>query len=104
MEDVLMNDKMKEDLINNLSQTEFISLKEEDISKYNNIDILQESLNTIQNLKNDLNIIEKKEEPTIEEAEEERKETIKNERKSSSSSSEDNSSIAKDIPKIYLSK
>ena len=97
-----MNDKMKEDLINNLSQTEFISLKEEDISKYNNIDILQESLNTIQNLKNDLNIIEKKEEPTIEEAEEEIKETIKNERKSSSSSSEDNSSIAKDIPKIYL--
>lgn len=34
MEDYFVDEKMKEDLINNLSETEFISLKEVDISKY----------------------------------------------------------------------
>ena len=46
--------KMKEDLINNLIQTEFIDLKDEDLSKYNYEDIIQESLNTINNLENTL--------------------------------------------------
>ena len=45
---------MKEDLINNLIQTEFIELKDEDLSKYNYDDIIQESLNTINNLENTL--------------------------------------------------
>ena len=47
--------KMNEDLINDLIQTEFIDLKEEDLSKYNYEDILQESLNTINNLESALN-------------------------------------------------
>ena len=34
MEDYFVDKKMKEDLINNLSETEFISIKEVDISKY----------------------------------------------------------------------
>ena len=55
----LMNSKVREDLINNLIQTEFISLNKEDLSKYNCEDILKESLNTIKNLKNDLTNIEK---------------------------------------------
>ena len=46
--------KMKEDLINNLIQTEFIDLKDEDLKKYNYEDIIQESLNTINNLENTL--------------------------------------------------
>ena len=49
-----MNKKVREDLINNLIQTEFISLNKEDLSKYNCEDILQESLKTIKTLKNEL--------------------------------------------------
>ena len=52
--------KMKEDLINNLIQTEFIDLKDEDLSKYNYEDIIQESLNTINNLENTLKQTKKK--------------------------------------------
>ena len=110
--------KMKEDLINNLIQTEFIELKEEDLSKYNYEDILQESLNTINNLESTLNepkniekvnIIEnninlsknindnnKKIKDIIEEK------NIINRKKSSSSLDEIDITSIKDIPKKYL--
>ena len=42
--------QMKEDIINNLILTEYIDLKDEDLSKYKNKDIIKESLKTINNL------------------------------------------------------
>ena len=42
--------KMKEDIINNLIQTEYIELKDEDLLKYKSKDILIESLETMNNL------------------------------------------------------
>ena len=95
-----MNSKVREDLINNLIQTEFISLNKEDLSKYNYDDVLKESLNTIKNLKNELtntNIGEIQEEINNKE---ENKISDKLGRKSSTSSSD--SITSKDIPKKYL--
>ena len=95
-----MNSKVREDLINNLIQTEFISLNKEDLSKYNYDDVLKESLNTIKNLKNELtntNIGEIQEEINNKEK---NKISDKLGRKSSTSSSD--SITSKDIPKKYL--
>ena len=78
-----------------LKGTEYISLKDEDLSKYNYDDVLKESLLLIQNLKyktpssNDINI------------KDETKEKDKMERKSSISST-DSSIAVKDIPTSYL--
>ena len=47
--------KIEKDLINNLIQTEFIDLKSVDSSKYNCDDIIQESLNSINQLEKELN-------------------------------------------------
>ena len=90
-----MNSKVREDLINNLIQTEFISLKKEDLSKYNYEDVLKESLNTIKSLKNDLTNNDKEKTPL-----ETNKEEKKLERKLSTSSTD--SITPKDIPKKYL--
>jgi hypothetical protein len=49
------NEKENEEIINNLIQTEFIELKDEDLSKYNYEDIFRESLNTINDLEASLN-------------------------------------------------
>ena len=111
-------DKMKEELINNLIQTEFIDLKEEDLSKYNYEDILQESLNTINNLETTLNQ-PKKEKKNFEEGnvnitpnnidednikkDSNQEKKIINSIKPSSSSDEIEILSAKDIPKKYLS-
>ena len=78
-----------------LKGTEYISLKDEDLSKYNYDDVLKESLLLIQNLKNktpssnDINI------------KDETKEKDKIKRKSSISST-DSSIAVKDIPTSYL--
>ena len=95
----LMNSKVREDLINNLIQTEFISLNKEDLSKYNCEDILKESLNTIKNLKNDLTNIEKDKIP-IETNKKEENNISNKERKLSTSSTD--SITSKEIPKKYL--
>ena len=91
-----MNKKVREDLINNLIQTEFISLNKEDLSKYNCEDILQESLKTIKTLKNELT----KETPEDSTPKGEIKIMEKIGRKSSTSSTD--SMNSKDIPKKYL--
>ena len=95
-----MNSKVREDLINNLIQTEFISLNKEDLSKYNCEDILKESLNTIKNLKNDLTNNEKDLIPIDTNKNEENNISNKLERKLSTSSTD--SITSKDIPKKYL--
>ena len=95
----LMNSKVREDLINNLIQTEFISLNKEDLSKYNCEDILKESLNTIKNLKNDLTNIEKDKIP-IETNKKEENNISNKERKLSTSSTD--SITSKKIPRKYL--
>ena len=82
----------------NFNNTEYISLKEEDLSKYNYEDVLKESLLLLQNLNNKSPI------PNVinENKKEEIKETEKLLRKSSSSSIEDYFISKKDIPQKYL--
>ena len=87
---------MEDDLINNLIQTDFISLKGEDLSKYNFEDILQESINPEPNLVNKIIT------PNDNNKNEESKLNNKISRKSSSSSSEDSSLTIKEIPREYL--
>ena len=119
--------KMKEDLINNLIQTEFIDLKDEDLKKYNYEDIIQESLNTINNLENTLKqtkkemIIDKpikddnneltpnpdnkevNKNENKNEKEKEKESNIINKKESLSFSDENEIFSAKDIPSKYLS-
>ena len=82
----------------NFNNTEYISLKEEDLSKYNYEDVLKESLLLLQNLNNKSPI------PNVinENKKEEINETEKLLRKSSSSSIEDYFITKKDIPQKYL--
>ena len=102
MDDNLINTKVREDLINNLIRTEFISLKEEDLLKYNCEDILQESLNTIKSLKNNLTNSNTDEIKDNKDEKSETKGITPPSRRSSTSSFGDSSIIAKDIPKKYL--
>ena len=110
--------KMKEDLINNLIQTEFIDLKEEELSKYNYEDILKESLKTINNLEstfneskkidniniieNNINISSKYNDNNIKNKDINEEKNIINTIKSSSSLEEIDITSIKDIPKKYL--
>ena len=99
MEDNIINSRVREDLINNLIQTEFISLNKDDLSKYNFDDVLKESLNTIKNLKNDLTNSEQNETPK-DNNENNQKDILT--RTSSSSSIEESYLSANDIEKKYL--
>ena len=99
MDEHLNNVKLKEELINNLIETDFISLRAEELSKYNYEDLLKDTTSTM-NTFQDLTNLTPTGNDNNQSSEQRQKERLS--RKSSSSSSEEGSLITKDIPKKYL--